>query len=89
MVEKIKSVFYKCIEVIQNMGDKKPILLVEDDQVDAMIVKRAWKDANVSDYLIIRENGEEAMEYLNDDTNEQPAIILLDLNLPKMNGIEF
>ena len=71
------------------MRNRKPILLVEDDQVDAMIIKRAMNNIKISNYLIIRENGEEAMEYLNDITNEQPAIILLDLNMPKMNGFEF
>ena len=71
------------------MRNKKPILLVEDDQIDVMIVKRALKDIKIPNYLMIRENGEEAMEYLNDSANEQPAIILLDLNMPEMNGFKF
>jgi len=66
-----------------------PILLAEDDQVDVMTVKRALKDINVTNPLIVVNNGEEALEYLNNDNNEKPGIILLDINMPKMNGIEF
>ncbi|ARP81881.1 two-component system response regulator [Bordetella genomosp. 9] len=66
-----------------------PILLVEDDTVDAMTVKRALKEINVANPLVRRENGEEAIEYLRDAGNERPCIILLDLNMPVMNGIEF
>jgi CheY-like chemotaxis protein len=67
----------------------KPILLVEDDTVDAMTVKRALKEINVVNPLVRHENGEEAIEYLRDAGNEKPCIILLDLNMPVMNGIEF
>ena len=71
------------------MAELKPILLVEDDIVDTMTVKRALKDLNIKNDLIHRENGEEALQYLNDKNNIKPGIILLDLNMPKMNGIEF
>jgi CheY-like chemotaxis protein len=71
------------------MRNNKSILLVEDDYVDAMTVKRALKDINVTNQLNVVSNGEEALEYLNDKRNVRPCIILLDLNMPKMNGIEF
>ena len=71
------------------MRSSKPILLVEDDQVDAMTVKRALKEINVTNRLDITNNGEEALEFLRNLANEKPGIILLDLNMPKMNGIEF
>ena len=67
----------------------KPILLVEDDQVDVMTVKRALKEIHVTNPLVNLENGEEALKYLRDPNSAKPCIILLDLNMPVMNGIEF
>ncbi len=67
----------------------KPILLVEDDQVDVMTILRALKEVHVVNRVVATENGEAALEYLREPDNEQPCIILLDLNMPIMNGIEF
>lgn len=67
----------------------KPILLVEDDQVDAMTVRRALKELHVTNPLAHVENGEEALDYLRGQAGDRPCIILLDLNMPKMGGIEF
>lgn len=67
----------------------KPLLLVEDDLVDVMTIKRALKEIHVVNPLVHLENGEEAIAYLRDPGNEKPCIILLDLNMPVMNGIEF
>ena len=67
----------------------KPILLVEDDQVDTMTVVRALKEIQVKNEVVHRENGEEAFLYLNDAASSKPCLILLDLNMPIMNGIEF
>ncbi|SEP44201.1 response regulator [Nitrosovibrio sp. Nv6] len=66
----------------------KPILLVEDDQVDTMTVTRALKEIHVTNKLVHVENGEEALDYLQDSTSDKPCIMLLDLNMPIMNGIE-
>jgi len=64
-------------------------LLIEDDNVDAMTVKRALKDLKVTNGLVRAANGEEALTYLRDANNPKPCVMLLDLNMPKMNGIEF
>jgi CheY-like chemotaxis protein len=67
----------------------KAILLIEDDKVDAMTVQRALKELRVTNRLEHVENGEEALTYLRDSNKDRPCIILLDLNMPIMNGIEF
>jgi len=71
------------------MRNSKSILLIEDDQVDAMTVKRALKDLRLPHELIHSENGEAALIYLKAETSKHPGVILVDLNMPKMNGIEF
>ena len=71
------------------MNSNKPILLVEDDEVDIIMVERALKALKVTNSLEVALNGEEALEYLKDSEKARPCIILLDLNMPRMNGIEF
>ena len=71
------------------MRNCKPVLLVEDDTIDAMTVQQAFRDLNVANSLAHALNGEEALAYLRNETNERPCVILLDLNMPKMNGTEF
>ncbi|MHC4487893.1 MAG: response regulator [Planctomycetota bacterium] len=71
------------------MRNSQPILLVEDDRVDVMTVERAFNDLKVTNRLVCTGNGEEALEYLKTENNKKPCVILLDLNMPKMNGIEF
>ena len=68
---------------------RKPIMLVEDDEVDTMTVKRALRDLKVENELVVASNGEKGVEYLENEENELPCFILLDLNMPRMNGIEF
>jgi CheY-like chemotaxis protein len=69
------------------------ILLVEDDDVDTMNVKRAFQKNNLTNPLYIARNGIEALNMLRGVNTEAidplPRIILLDLNMPRMGGIEF
>ena len=71
------------------MQNSKPILLIEDDDVDVMTVKRALKDLKVSNELVTAGDGEEAIQYLRSKSAAKPCIVLLDLNMPKMDGTEF
>lgn len=69
------------------------ILLVEDDRVDIMTVQRALKKIDVSNPLCVARTGVEALGMLRGDgfprIEPMPSLILLDLNLPQMGGIEF
>lgn len=66
------------------------VLLVEDDEVDVMNVKRAFKKNEIDNPILEATNGLEALEILrNPEILPKPKIILLDINMPKMNGIEF
>jgi CheY-like chemotaxis protein len=71
------------------------VLLVEDDEVDVMNVQRAFKKGHIANPLHIAGNGLEALEMLRGTSEKAPTVpserrlILLDLNMPKMNGIEF
>jgi CheY-like chemotaxis protein len=68
----------------------KKILLVEDDELDVISVNRSLKKLDVNYQFYAAHNGREALSMLNDDENPVlPDVILLDLNMPKMNGIEF
>jgi len=69
------------------------LLLVDDDEVDVMNVQRAFKKNNITNPLYIAANGLEALMLLRDKSELaipfQRRLILLDLNMPKMGGIEF
>ena len=70
------------------------ILLVDDDDVDVMNVQRAFKKNNILNPLSVAGNGLEALAVLRGEDGHAPLpkerrLILLDLNMPKMNGIEF
>ncbi|HJZ46744.1 MAG TPA: response regulator [Roseiflexaceae bacterium] len=73
--------------------DKKllHILLVDDDEIDVMNVQRAFKRNNITNPLYVASNGLEALAMLRskDGIPGPRRLILLDLNMPKMNGLEF
>ena len=70
------------------------ILLVDDDEIDVMNVKRAFKKNNVTNTVKVAGNGLEALDMLKGTNgvtqlDPLPKVILLDINMPKMNGLEF
>ncbi|MBN2271346.1 MAG: response regulator [Sedimentisphaerales bacterium] len=71
------------------MADKQPVLLIEDDRVDAMTVRRALRELGATNQVIQTTNGEQALEYLRNQDNQLPCLILMDLNTPRMTGMEF
>ena len=71
------------------------ILLVEDNMGDAELTIRALKTRNLANKLVHLENGADALDYIfsegayvNRSTDKMPKVILLDLNMPKVGGIE-
>lgn len=76
------------------MGHKH-ILLIEDDYLDVTAVKRALSKLNIDHTLHVAHNGVDALAILMGsnpsagETKIQPDVILLDINMPKMNGLEF
>lgn len=70
--------------------NNKTILLIEDDELDVISVERTLKKFHTSYHLQVAHNGKEALSMLTrSDDPIKPDVILLDLNMPKMNGIEF
>jgi CheY-like chemotaxis protein len=70
------------------MNDSLKILLIEDDTIEVMKFNRVVKTLELPHRIIEAANGEVALTLL-ENKNELPNIIVLDLNMPKINGIEF
>lgn len=74
------------------MNNKKfkpaSILLVEDDDIDAMSVQRAFQRMKIANPIVRAKDGIEALDILLKGGIEQPYLILLDLNMPRMGGLE-
>jgi CheY-like chemotaxis protein len=65
------------------------VMLVEDDEVDVMNVKRSFKKMGLKHELILASDGVDALEKLRGYTSNFPQVILLDINMPRMSGLEF
>ena len=79
------------------MAERQPIdiLLVEDDENDILITKRAFTRHNLFNRLYVVRDGEEALDFIyhrggyqDPESAPRPGLVLLDINMPKMNGIE-
>lgn len=71
------------------MNKRINILLVEDDDVDAMFVMKALEKEKVANPIVRAFDGINALEKLRDGSVSSPYLILLDLNMPRMGGLEF
>lgn len=69
---------------------EKPILLVEDNPIDVDLTIRAFKKNNLGNEIKVARDGEEALNWMQkwDEGEPTPIVILLDLNLPRYNGLE-
>ena len=77
------------------MGDKKSILLVEDNPDDVELTLRALRKHYVKNTIVVAKDGAEALDYLfatgkhaDRDVADLPTVVLLDLKLPKVDGVE-
>jgi two-component system response regulator len=73
----------------------KVILLVEDNESDEVLTLRAFRKSHVANEIVVARDGAEALDYLfgtgayeGRDTAQQPTLVLLDLNLPKIGGLD-
>jgi two-component system response regulator len=77
------------------MKNERTILLVEDNPDDEALTIRALKQHNIANEVVVARNGAEALDYLSGtgayqgrDLSDTPAVVLLDLKLPKIDGLE-
>jgi len=70
------------------MLNSEPILLVEDDSIDVMAFQRALCKLDVTNELVCKVDGEAALDHLQNSANFKPCVIFLDLNMPRMGGLE-
>ena len=72
-----------------NKVSELTILMVEDDDVDAKGMERSFKKRRIANPIVRAVDGQEALELLENEKVPSPYIILLDLQMPRMNGLEF
>ncbi|GAA0926365.1 response regulator [Virgisporangium aurantiacum] len=73
------------------MNSSPTIMLVDDSPDDVALTLRAFKKNNITNKVVVAADGEEALRYLlpdDDSSNPVPDLVLLDINLPKVNGLE-
>jgi len=71
------------------MHSDKPVLLIENDVEQINAVKEAFGSLDIKNELVTVDSSEQALEYLRNADNKMPALIMLDISLPQMKGLEF
>jgi CheY-like chemotaxis protein len=71
------------------MNSDKPLLLIEDDEIDVLTFGRSIKELRIMNELYVASDGEEALDILQTSEQGIPCLIFLDLNMPRMTGLEF
>jgi CheY-like chemotaxis protein len=74
--------------------EKLNILLVDDDNINNYVSENIIKKMNIADHIVKKLNGKEALEYINEESSrnnegKQTDLILIDINMPIMDGLEF
>ena len=64
------------------------LLLVEDSEADIILTQEAFQEAGIHTHLHVSRDGVEALSFLRDPDCPRPDVILLDINMPRMNGLE-
>ena len=72
---------------IHNMQGTRPVMVIEDDMDDQELLQEAFRSLNYQNPVIFFSNGSDALNYLH-QTSSPPALIISDINMPKINGIE-
>jgi CheY-like chemotaxis protein len=65
------------------------VLIVDDDDVDVMAFQRSFREHHLTNPIVIARDGMDALQLLREGTINRPYLIVLDLNMPRVNGIEF
>jgi len=91
----ISAAMAKFSDIIKSAMDTRPILVVEDNPDDEILMLRALKKNNIANPIVVARDGVEALDYLfgrgqyeGRNPSETPALVLLDLNLPKVDGFQ-
>lgn len=69
------------------MSNQGPILLIEDDEDDQLLISQAIRRVDIVNPIYLFHNGQDALAYL-EGTPQQPFLILCDINMPRLNGLE-
>jgi CheY-like chemotaxis protein len=72
------------------MNQLRPILLVDDNEMDVELTKRAFQHAKLTNPIVVARDGEEALAWIPrwEAGEHKPVVILLDINMPKVDGLE-